>query len=478
MQTFQPGGSSDPADLSHPTIWIDVEDLFDYFEQKRRPSGIQRLGFLLQQALQSLGPASVKFVRHTPGHSSFAEVPWSSVEHIFTTLAHSPPRPEIKPDRNGPGAFTRVRRFYAPVLNRLPGDMLQPLRHAAFYQVKAARALGAFARAALLRNRRTPPVPADPETPGPEIHLMPGDWLLSLGSPWFAADYGKLLTQCVLDRGGQVAVLIYDLIPFRRPEWFDQDLVQAFSCWFASTIPLASVVFTISHATAADLRLVAGRGGLALTPRVVVIPVGSGLGTSTAPSATIPVQGPYVLFVSTIEARKNHALLFRVWRRLLEDLPPGAVPTLVFLGRVGWLVADFMQQLNNADFLDGKIVVLEDVADNELSALYAGCLFTVFPSLYEGWGLPVTESLAFGKPCLVANNSSLPEAGGTLARYFDAEDTNDAYRAIRAILDDRPGLAAWQAELRRTFRPVPWTAAAALILETLGVSVLTDRAPN
>ena len=115
------------------------------------------------------------------------------------------------------------------------------------------------------------------------------------------------------------------------------------------------------------------------------------------------------------------------------------------------------------------IVHVEDPSDADLTALYRGCLFTVFPSLYEGWGLPVTESLAFGKPCVVAAVASLPEAGGDLARYFDPDNLHDAVGVIRAVLQDRPGLAAWEARVRREFRPVPWSASAEAVLRALEV---------
>jgi glycosyltransferase involved in cell wall biosynthesis len=145
---------------------------------------------------------------------------------------------------------------------------------------------------------------------------------------------------------------------------------------------------------------------------VEIIPIGTGfaamLQAQAVASDRLPPAGSYALFVSTIEARKNHLLLFRVWRRMLDDMPRDSVPTLVFAGRVGWLVDDLMKQLENTDYLDRKICLIEDVSDAELASLYRGCRFTLFPSLYEGWGLPVTESLAFGKPCLVARNSSLP----------------------------------------------------------------------
>ncbi len=179
------------------------------------------------------------------------------------------------------------------------------------------------------------------------------------------------------------------------------------------------------------------------------------------------MPGSYVLTVSTIEARKNHALLFRVWRRLLDEMPAAAVPTLVFAGRVGWLVDDLMRQLRNADYLGGKIVLIEDPRDGELAQLYAGCRFTVFPSFYEGWGLPVTESLGFGRPCIISNASALPEAGGTLARYFDPENGAEATRVIRRAIEDAEGTEAWGTRIAAEFRPVSWDDSARGILRAL-----------
>src|SRR5581483_8319652 len=204
----------------------------------------------------------------------------------------------------------------------------------------------------------------------------------------------------------------------------------------------------------------AARQNVALRSPPVPVPVGTGFSfahkrSHAAAPGGLPEPGSYVLIVATIEARKNHILLFRIWRRLLEEMPPDSVPTLVCAGSVGWLVADLMAQLDNADYLGGKIMLVENPTDAELDALYRGCLFTVFPSLYEGWGLPVTESLAFGKPCVISNRTSLPEAGGELARYFDPENAEDAYTAIRAMIDNPADLREWQDRIERDFRPTP-----------------------
>jgi glycosyltransferase involved in cell wall biosynthesis len=101
-------------------------------------------------------------------------------------------------------------------------------------------------------------------------------------------------------------------------------------------------------------------------------------------------------------------------------------------------------------------------------SLYQGCLFTLFPSFYEGWGLPVTESLTLGKPCLIADRTSLPEAGAGFCRSFDPDNLNEAYTAIRGVVEDRAGLARWEAEIRRDFRPVPWSATVEALLAGLG----------
>jgi glycosyltransferase involved in cell wall biosynthesis len=152
---------------------------------------------------------------------------------------------------------------------------------------------------------------------------------------------------------------------------------------------------------------------------------------------------------------------------MLEEMPVQSIPTLVFAGRIGWLVDDLMRQIANTNNLDGKLVLIENPTDSELLALYEGCRFTMFPSFFEGWGLPVTESLALGKPCLTSDRTSLPEAGGKLARRFDPDNLHDAYRAIREAIDDPAGLARWEAQVRREFQPVPWSATADALLSAL-----------
>jgi len=400
-------------------------------------------------------------------------VPWTEVAGLFERLTGTPAA--ARAPAGGIAPESERRRLVRRLVYRLPAGLRLRLLVAARAQTAAAAALAdlcfyAVTRgAALLRRAVRRRGPAAPTADFAAL-AKPGDVLAMFGAPWAQPDYAGLVRDARRRFGLRFALLVFDLIPIRRPEWCDRGLVRAFRAWFAATLPMADAVLAISRSTADDVERFAAANGIALAAPVAVIPIGTGFG-ATPPSVTArtPPAGSYELFVSTIEARKNHLLLFRVWRRLLDEMPRAAVPTLVFAGRVGWLVEDLMQQLANTDFLDGGIRLVEDPSDAELAGLYRGCRFTVFPSLYEGWGLPVTESFAFGKPCIAARGSSLPEAGGGLARYFDPESVSDAYGVIRAAIEDPEGFRAWEAEVVRGFVPVPWRATADAVLRGLGL---------
>jgi glycosyltransferase involved in cell wall biosynthesis len=459
-----------------PRLWLDVEDLFEYARANPRPSGIQRVAFELYRTLQTQYGATglVHFVRHDTARNSFRSVSWSEIEALFTGLTT-----RQQPTTTRPGAI-RPRSAPMRFLRRLAHRLPPSLRDAIIQVVQAQTAAGrAWARVfmtlgrevtrlatSLVRRRTTG---ASERNEFAELAAA-ADLLFALGAPWAHPDYAGLLRTQREQRGLQFALLVYDLIPYRHPEWCDRGLVRVFCAWCDSVLPCCDAIFAISRATAADVTAYAGERGITLPP-VVPVPMGTVFGdglVAAARTRRLPPPGNYVLYVSTIEARKNHVLLFRVWQRLLAELPDASVPTLVFAGRVGWLVEDLMRQIANTDNLNGRLLLIENPTDSELAALYHGCLFTVFPSFHEGWGLPVGESLAFGKPCLIADRTSLPEAGGDLVRRFDPDNLHDAYAAIRDVIRDRAGLARWEARVRQEFQPVQWSATVRALLAGVG----------
>jgi glycosyltransferase involved in cell wall biosynthesis len=467
--------------LPAPTIWIDVEDLFQYALANRRPSGIQRLAFEIWQALQAQHGHTglVRFLRHDPARNSFRDVAWAAVAAAYDELSKAPPDPEsLAPSATL--ANPPARQFARRVLYRFPVATREAARDALTAQRSAMRAWGRLLRLLVkVSARRSHPIGRgnlrserehQPLAPF-ATHAAPGDVLLALGGFWWHPDYAALIRAHRQRYGLRFAVMVYDLVPLRHPEWCEHGLIRLFRAWFEGSLPLADHVFAISRATAADVEDYAREHRLTLATPVLPIPIGTGF--SVVPKATatahrqLPAPGTYALIVGTIEARKNHMLAFRVWQRLLKELPAERVPALVFAGRIGWLVQDLMQQIANTGHLQGRLVVIQSPTDAELDALYQGCLFTLCPSYFEGWGLPVTESLSYGKPCLIADRTSLPEAGGALARSFDPDDLDDAYRAIRTVVEDRADLARWQGQVQRDFHPVHWSASVEALLRGL-----------
>jgi hypothetical protein len=164
----------------------------------------------------------------------------------------------------------------------------------------------------------------------------------------------------------------------------------------------------------------------------------------------------YALFVGTIEPRKNHLMVLSAWRRLLAELGTGKVPTLVFAGKMGWHSEQVTDFIRKTDYLDGKLKVLNDASDADLQALYQNAAFTVYNSHYEGWGLPVTESLSYGKVPVIARNSALTESGGKHAIFFESNSEASFLKVMRNLLA-RPDVLAKQEKLISSQPPVrPW----------------------
>jgi hypothetical protein len=132
------------------------------------------------------------------------------------------------------------------------------------------------------------------------------------------------------------------------------------------------------------------------------------------------------------------------------------VPKLVCVGIRGWLNDSIFAKLASSAELIDRVVMLSGVPDRELAILYQGCLFTLFPSCYEGWGLPVTESLCFGKVPVVSHSSSLPEAGGEFADYFDLGDGDQLIDVLERLIFDPEYRRERESLIQRKYHPRSW----------------------
>jgi glycosyltransferase involved in cell wall biosynthesis len=290
-----------------------------------------------------------------------------------------------------------------------------------------------------------------------EQFVRPGDIIVSLGAGWGVPNYVKHMAEAKRRYGIKFSTLVHDLIPIEYESLVEERHVAQFRNWLEEVLPLADVVLTTSKHSRNALTTFAREAGVPL-PRLEVVEPGSGLNNqlTSGELAKVSFPQPYVLFVSTIEIRKNHRLLVRIWRRLLERHGPQAVPSLIFAGQIGWLVDDLLADLVSSEYLGGKVVLMPGLSDVELRQAYRSSLFTVFPSLCEGWGLPIAESLMHGKFCVASNRTSIPEVGGDLVDYFDPANEDDVLAKIERLLLDPDYLQAREARLKAEYRPRSW----------------------
>jgi glycosyltransferase involved in cell wall biosynthesis len=129
----------------------------------------------------------------------------------------------------------------------------------------------------------------------------------------------------------------------------------------------------------------------------------------------------------------------------------------VLAGQRGWRSDGVFAEMRADTAMWGRYIhYVEAPTDAELAHLYGNCAFTVFPSLHEGWGLPITESLDFAKPCIAADNSALPEAGQGLALHLDAHDLDGWVAAAQRLIESPHERAAIASRIRAAYRRRTW----------------------
>lgn len=263
--------------------------------------------------------------------------------------------------------------------------------------------------------------------------------------------------------GARIVALLYDLTPVLEAG-HTAAVNKLFDRYLTLLLQTASRVPAISESSRRDFEQYARVHGQE-APSGVATGLPCGVTPHGRDLAERPWPRPYALFVGTVESRKNHLLALRAWRELIERHGAENVPDLVCIGRLGWNAGEFLREYVFSNGLDGKVsVVSSGVGDDELARFYAHAEFTVYPSDYEGWGLPVSESLAFGKVPVVAENSSLPEAGGDLAVYFTTGDLESFVHAIETHALNRGRRAEIEARIANASSDaLPWKDVATVI---------------
>jgi len=305
----------------------------------------------------------------------------------------------------------------------------------------------------------------------------PQDTLFNPGDLWWQRQYAPFTLELKARTGVQVVQLIHDLFVLDRPDWFAPRFAGDFPAVFAGLAP--GVDRWLANSNYVRNELAAWLERRSLPPRPIeVLPMGwdsfeetphrNDRGDDRAALGRYGIADkPFILFVGTIEPRKNLATLLDAMAGLRREFGD-RVPSLVVVGGYGWQAGGLASRLRREPF----VVWLKSVHDGDLPALYRRARFTVAPSYSEGWGLPVQESIAHGVPCIASSGGALREAGRGLAVHFDPSDRGALQAAMAAWIKDDAALAAARDRIAEALRAgglQTWNDAGRVLLEQAGL---------
>lgn len=295
-------------------------------------------------------------------------------------------------------------------------------------------------RADLVKTLARGALRSSPAAPG-SLYLNVGH--TGLDDPGFRRWVGR--------QGVRPIYMVHDLIPITHPEYCRAGEAERHRLRIRNMLETAAGIVGNSKAT---LHALEDFRNAELLQAVPMMPALLGIDVPAAAART-PSDRPTFVVLGTIEARKNHLLLLQVWMRLVERLGSNA-PRLLVIGQRGWECEQVFDLLDHCDTLKSAVVEIGGCSDRELAAHLASARALLFPSLVEGFGLPLAEALSAGTPVIASDLPVFREIGQGIPDFLDPLDGQAWEGAILAYAD---GIGpARQAQLQRLqgYRPPTW----------------------
>jgi glycosyltransferase involved in cell wall biosynthesis len=265
--------------------------------------------------------------------------------------------------------------------------------------------------------------------------------------------------------------LIHDVIPIDYPEYAKPGQAENHRNRIETAARFADALIVNSAVTREALRPHLDRFGRA--PPVLVAPFGLDLPTEATDPAP-PLDRPYFVYVSTIEARKNHLLLLNLWRQLVTDRGD-SVPRLVLIGQRGWETENVVDMLDRCPALRGVVIEHNSLPDGEMVRLLKGARALLLPSFAEGFGFPLIEAFAVGVPALCSDIAALRETGGGVPEYFDPLDGPGWRSAILDYVEEPSPRRAAQLVRLAQWQPPRWRDHFASVEHFIGETAAAAR---
>jgi glycosyltransferase involved in cell wall biosynthesis len=453
------GGAAGLLKETALTLWFDTTDVWNW----TRPhlTGIQRVvSMVLAELLKT--DHDIRLFRFDPELRAIVSVALDQLPAIIHS--NDSPGPAKPASANIAQSHPVGGRFLDLVYRRGPESVRSAVDNLHFAQQDLKHALNTWFTAQA--NPKRTKVDLDARIRDRPL-FRSGDVCLSLSLTSGHEGYWEAVS---LQKPSDVPyiLLLHDIELVTQPQWTPPHW-EGFERWLASGVDRAAILLTVSRFQQGEIRRYLGSRGLADKPVEVIslgddpTAFGNGGGQSLSARMRNTLVRPFVLFVAGFFARKNHAGLYQTWRRLSAHLGDEC-PQLVLVGERPRMRLDVMSQMQRDPLTKDRISVLFDVDDEDLASLYRACLFTVYPSFYEGWGLPVSESLRFGRYCIASSAASLPEVGGDLVDYVDPFDQVALYNKVLRAIQDVDYVTGREDDIRRNYRPRSWSDTARQIL--------------
>ena len=273
------------------------------------------------------------------------------------------------------------------------------------------------------------------DMPGGRVHSwerlqMP--WRLRRdGLDVYHGTYNTLPPRWPLWRGPAMVVSLHDLIVTYWPDDLQDPFVRYARAVTPRVVRDAAIILTVSEWSRRDIVERTGcdpaKVRLSLNGLHPEVLRGATPGAGDAARTRFAEGRPYLFAIGASLERKNTGRLLEAWALARQRRPD--LPHLLVVSGLGKSVDRFRERAAKAGVLE-HVRFLPYLSQQELIGVYAGAALTVYPSLIEGWGLPVGESLALGTPVLTSNTSAMPEAGGEFARYFDPHQVESMANGI------------------------------------------------
>lgn len=448
------------------TKWINLTNLKNW--DKENLSGIQRVLFeIVKVAIQQ---ANIKYFyfQNSP-IPAFIEL---SKEQVQAIINREKGQTSDKLVENDEELFNKFSKLYMltskivpdKILKKLPASFLKiaatilrsPVRFA-----KKIKSLLFLQNAKSLQFREIEMAKKNTQSP-----FARNDTICLFGGCWGVANLMEEMTIQKNDKNLTVITLIYDLIPVFQPYLFGIGFQEIFIKYASRALIISDKILAISDSTKKNIEELSKNLSIK-TQLIKVVRLGDD-GQSIGmhgEQTDQEISRPYILCVGTIEVRKNHLLIYQAYKYLIEKYGMTAkLPDLYIVGGIGWFTDDIRHQVSSDPQINKRMHIITNCSDAELVSLYKNCLFTVYPSMYEGWGLPIAESLHYGKFCLASQTSSMPEIAGDLLEYFSPYDSSQFAELIWAYSTDSGKLKTKEERILREFKPTRWKDSAEGIL--------------